>query len=194
MGWDTTRFWGSPVCKQPLLDYPVNVVNWINALLYDVYLFHQFCSSREPDQYKWLINASSYNTYIGIIISVPTPEGRFHDVGDLPFIFYCILWTWLRARRCSVSNCAFVFVLLSDGLCQGIEVKISGFFRESVSSCDVFLETVLWEVVSIEADMWGDVLLRTGWWCFFWKLPEREGMWCFGGADTWEGTGCWERV
>jgi hypothetical protein len=45
-------------------------------------------------------------------------------------------------------------------------MEFSGFFGESVVSCNVFLEIVL-EVVFAEADMWEDVLLRTDMWCFF---------------------------
>ena len=37
---------------------------------------------------------------------------------------------------------------------RGTEVGISGFIGDSVVSCDVFLETVLWEDVLLRADTW----------------------------------------
>ena len=42
------------------------------------------------------------------------------------------------------------------------EVEISYFFGDSVVSCDVLLETVLREDVFAQADMWENILLRTG--------------------------------
>ena len=60
------------------------------------------------------------------------------------------------------------------------EVEMSGFFGDSVVSCDVFLETILWEDVFAEIDTWEDVLLRTDMWWF------SGGMWYFARVDAWE--------
>ena len=65
--------------------------------------------------------------------------------------------------------------------------------EDSVVSCDVLLETVLWEDVFAEADTWKDVLLRTNRWWFFWKLPGKRVYdvlleWlCEKTHDVWKG-------
>jgi hypothetical protein len=51
-------------------------------------------------------------------------------------------------------------------------VKISGFLGDEVVSCDIFLETVLWEDTFAEEDMWEDILLRTDF--FFWRQPRKR--------------------
>lgn len=39
-----------------------------------------------------------------------------------------------------------------------IEMEVSGFSEDSIVSCDVFLETILWEDAFVKADTWKDVL------------------------------------
>jgi hypothetical protein len=51
-------------------------------------------------------------------------------------------------------------------------VEISGFFGDSVVSCDVCLETVFRGFFP-EADTSQDVLLRTGMWCFSGSCLEK---------------------
>jgi hypothetical protein len=55
------------------------------------------------------------------------------------------------------------------------EVEISGFFGDSVVSCDVFLETVLGEMFLLKPTSGRtDVLLRTDMCCFSGSCLEKE--------------------
>lgn len=62
-----------------------------------------------------------------------------------------------------------------------IEVQLLGFFRDSVLSCDVYLETVLSEEVLLRQTHC--VLLRADMWYFSGSYLEK-GMRCFARGDA----------
>ena len=64
------------------------------------------------------------------------------------------------------------------------EVEISGFFGDSVVSCNVFLETLSWEDVFPKAYMWEDVFPKA----YMWEdVLLRTDTWCFSGGNLGKG-------
>jgi hypothetical protein len=57
-----------------------------------------------------------------------------------------------------------------------LEVEMTGFFGDSVVSCDVFWKLSYERLFFAEADMWEDVLLITGSWCFSGSCLEKGHM------------------
>lgn len=95
-------------------------------------------------------------------------------------------WPYL----CSIYHICFSYRHISGNFTPTLQVEISGFFGNSVGSCDIFLDVVLWEDALLKQthERASDVLLERM--QYVWEEyinSERKLCWdslCFTGCET----------